>query len=95
VLIGYPFTIRDSRSTRDDRRSGLRPIVLQCRMLGPTPLSILGGAAPKVVEIGLGQYQLLYDPAYGDAIAQVDAGDSTLLAGDRFIDVALVAPAGK
>jgi hypothetical protein len=89
MIIAYPFRVRNSTVTSgDNRMPGLTFTIAQCKTLANPPIAITGAALPTVVEVGEGEYFVLYDAeANGEALVQLDAGSSLSNPSDRYIDV--------
>jgi hypothetical protein len=81
----YLIEARDSTVSggSDNRVTGLTPSVAQLKAVGS--LTALSTALAVVTEVGLGNYQVAYDPVTnGEAFLQLDLGSSLSNYSDRF-----------
>lgn len=84
----YVFSVRDSQSSPPGQRvTGLTPTWVMLKKLADGSNV---SPQPAITEIADGQYKFSYDPvASGEASGQVDAGNTGLADGDRYLDLLL------
>lgn len=96
ALVYYPFEGRDSTiTTGDNRKTGITVTVAAIKTLAASPATVSTGQA-TIVEVGLGAYEVAYDPeANGDAVIALDLSATLSNPGDRYVNIATTREPGR
>lgn len=95
-ILAYPYSVRDSANTStDNRKTGLTPTVSNGHTLAASPAGVLSSTV-TVVEIGFGDYVVLYDAETNlDASFPIDWGSGLSSPNDRYGTLILTRDAGR
>lgn len=96
ALVYYPFEGRDSTiTTGDNRKTSLTVTVVAIKTLTASPATVSTGQA-TIVEVGLGAYEVAYDPeANGDAVIALDLSATLSNPSDRYVNIATTREPGR